>query len=125
MRRLAIAAVFAVAVLGATVAAHGEVYCRDNLCVSFEARLRPHDLPRERPVPVTVSLGGSVGTMDGSRPPQLREITVAMNRAGKVFTGGLPTCAASQLQQTSSEAALRLCRVALVGHGSFAAKVDF
>jgi hypothetical protein len=125
MRRLAIAAVLAVALLGVAVAARGEVSQRGNLRVFFDGRLRPQALPRERPAPVTVSLDGSVGTVDGSRPPQLREISVAMNRAGRLFTAGLPTCGASQLQRTSSEAALRLCRSALVGHGSFAAKVDF
>jgi hypothetical protein len=124
MRRLLIAAVIATAVLGIVVAAQGEVYQRGNLRVTFDGRLRPHDLPRERPAPVTVSLDGTVGTVDGSRPPQLREITVAMNRAGKVFATGLPTCEASRLHQTSTEAALRLCRPALVGHGTFAAKVD-
>ncbi len=124
MRRLLIAAVIATAVLSIVVAAQGEVYQRGNLRVTFDGRLRPHDLPRERLAPVTVSLDGSVGTVDGSRPPQLREITIAMNRAGKVFAEGLPVCDASTLQRTSSEAALRLCRPALVGHGTFAAKVD-
>lgn len=125
MRRLFVAAFIATAVLGIVVAAQGEVYQRGNLRVTFDGRLQPHDLPRERLAPVTVSLDGTVGTVDGSRPPQLREITVAMNRAGKVFSEGLPTCAASTLQQTSSEAALSLCQSALVGHGTFAANVDF
>jgi hypothetical protein len=124
MRRLLIAAVVAAAVLGIVVAAQGEVYQRGNLRVTFGGRLLPHDLPRERLAPVTVSLGGTVGTVDGSPPPQLREITIAMNRAGKVFATGLPTCEASRLHQTSTEAALRICRPALVGHGTFAAKVD-
>ncbi len=124
MRRLATAAVLVVALLGAAVVARGEVYQRGNLRVSFDGRLRPHDLPRERLAPVTVSLDGTVGTVDGSRPPQLREISVAMNRAGKISTVGLPTCAASQIQRTSTQAALSQCRTALVGHGSFAAKVD-
>lgn len=124
MPRLVIAVIFALALLGAAVVAQGEVYQRGNLRVSFDGRLRPHDLPRERLAPVTVSLDGSVGTVDGSRPPQLREITVAMNRAGKLFSTGLPVCRPSQLQQTSSEAALRLCRAALVGHGTFAVNVD-
>jgi hypothetical protein len=125
MPRFVIAVVFALALLGAAVVAQGEVYQRGNLRVIFDGRLRPHDLPRERLAPVTVSLDGSVGTVDGSRPPQLREITVAMNRAGKLFSTGLAICRSSQLQQTSSEAALSLCRSALVGHGTFAAKVDF
>jgi hypothetical protein len=125
MRRLAIATVFVVALLGAAVVARGEIYQRGNLRVSFDGRLRPHDLPREQMAPVTVSLDGSIGTVDGSRPPQLREITVAMNRAGKIFTAGLPTCPAAKLQQTSTEAALALCRPALVGQGTFAVNVDF
>lgn len=124
MPRFVIAAVIAVTVLSVAVVAQGEVYQRGNLRVSFDGRLRPHDLPRERLAPVTVSLGGTVGTVDGSRPPQLREISVAMNRAGKISTAGLPTCASSQIQQTSTQAALRQCRTALVGHGRFAAKVD-
>jgi hypothetical protein len=125
MRRLSIAAIFAIALLGVAVVAQGEVYQQGNLRVFFDGRLKPHDLPRERPAPVTVSLDGSIGTVDGSRPPQLSEITVAMNRAGKVFSAGLPICNASRLQQTSTEAALELCRPALVGHGTFAANVDF
>jgi hypothetical protein len=125
MRRFAIAVVFAAALLGAAVVAHGETYQQGNLRVSFDGRIRPHDLPRERPAPVTVSLDGSIGTVDGTRPPQLREITVEMNRAGKIFAHGLPACDPSQVQQTTSEAALDLCRAALVGHGSFAANVDF
>lgn len=125
MPRFAIAAVVAIAVLGVAAMAHGEAYCRSNLCVFFDGRLQPHDLPRERLAPVRVSFDGSIGTVDGSRPPQLREITVAMNRAGKISSKGLPTCAAATLQQTSSEAALGLCRSALVGHGTFGVKVDF
>jgi hypothetical protein len=124
MRRLFISTVIATAILGIVVAAQGEVYQRGNLRVSFDGRLKPHDLPRERLAPVTVSLDGSVGTVDGSRPPQLREITVEMNRAGKLFSAGLPVCRSSLLQQKTSEAALDLCRSALVGHGTFAVNVD-
>jgi hypothetical protein len=125
MRRFATAAILTVALLGVAVGADAEVIQRDNVRVSYGGRLLPHDLPRERLAPVTVSLDGAISTVDGSRPPQLHEITVAMNRAGKIFSKGLPTCATSTLEQTSSEAALNLCRSALVGHGTFAAKVDF
>jgi len=44
-----------------------------------------------------------------STPPQLRDISIAMNRAGVVSVAGLPSCQASELQQTSTEAALALC----------------
>jgi hypothetical protein len=125
MRRLIISAVLALLALTGAVAARGELIQQGSLRVHFDGKLRPHALPRERLAPVSVSLEGDVSTSDGTRPPQLREMTIAVNRAGVVSANGLPTCSAPQLQQTSSEAALRACRSALVGRGHFGANVDF
>lgn len=125
MRRLALTAVLALTASIAVAAARAELIQQGNLRVSFEARLLPRELPRERRAPVSVSLGGTVRTADGSRPPQLREMTVAVNRAGRISVVGLPRCRAPELQQTTTEAALRRCRDALVGRGHFAANVDF
>ena len=124
MRRLAIAAVL-LACLPAGVAAARQFVQQGTLRVAFEAKLLPHALPRERNAPVTVHLAGAIRTTDGSTPPQLREISIAMNRAGVVSAKGLPSCQAPELQQTSTEAALAVCRGALVGRGHFAANVDF
>jgi hypothetical protein len=124
MRRLAIAAVL-LACLPAGVAAARQFVQQGTLRVAFEAQLLPHALPRERNAPVTVHLSGAIRTTDGSTPPQLREISIAMNRAGVVSAKGLPSCRAPELQQTSTEAALAVCRGALVGRGHFAANVDF
>lgn len=124
MRRLALTAVL-LACLPAGVAAARQFVQEGSLRVAFDAKLTPHDLPRERDAPVTVHLAGAVRTTDGSTPPQLRDISIAMNRAGVVSVAGLPSCQASELQQTSSEAALALCRKALVGRGHFAANVNF
>lgn len=124
MRRLAIAAVLLVC-LPAGVAAARQFVQQGTLRVAFEAKLLPHALPRERNAPVTVHLAGAIRTTDGSTPPQLREISIAMNRAGVVSATGLPSCQAPELQQTSTEAALAACPGALVGRGHFAANVDF
>lgn len=124
MRRLAIAAVLLVC-LPIGVASARQFTQKGNLRVAFEARLLPHALPREREAPVTVQLAGAIRTTDGSTPPPLREISIAMNRAGVVSVAGLPSCRASELQQTNTEAALALCRKALVGRGHFSANVDF
>ncbi len=124
MRRLAIAAVL-LACLPAGVAAARQFVQQGTLRVAFEAKLLPHSLPRERNAPVTVHLAGAIRTTDGSTPPTLREISIAMNRAGVVSAKGLPSCGAPELQQTSTEAALALCRNALVGRGHFEANVDF
>jgi hypothetical protein len=124
MRRFAIAAAL-LACLPVGGAAARQFVQEGTLRVAFEARLLPHALPREHNAPASVHLAGAVRTTDGSTPPQLREISIAMNRAGVVSTVGLPSCRASELQQTSTEAALAQCRDALVGRGHFAANVDF
>jgi hypothetical protein len=123
MRRFAIAVLLATAAL-ATVA-QSEPLQKESLRVEFDASIAPRALPRERPAPVTVRLGGTIGTADGSRPPALRELSIDFNRAGRLSVEGLPTCTANRLQQTTTEAALAACRGALVGHGSFSANVDF
>lgn len=124
MFRVAAVTVFALMTLAA-VAARGEVFQHESLRVSVDASISPHVLPRQRPAPVTVRLGGKISTADGTRPPALRELSIEMNRAGLLSTRGLPTCSAPRLQQTTTAAALAICRGALVGHGSFGASVDF
>jgi hypothetical protein len=126
MRRLLVAAVIAACCLPiGGAAARRQSIEKGNVRVSFGGRLAPHALPRERMAPVTVHLDGSVTTVDGSRPPQLQEVSVEINRAGRLSVAGLPSCPASALQQTSTETALDLCRKALVGHGRFGVNVDF
>lgn len=125
MRRLALSATFALLSLVAAVAAQGELVQKGNLRISFEGRIAPHVLPRAKPAPVTVHLRSSIGTVDGSRPPQLRKVSIAVNQTGHLSLTGLPACASGRLQQTSTAAALELCRGALVGHGVFDAVVEF
>lgn len=125
MRRGTIIGVgLALALLGAGVAS-AELTQRGNLRLAFDARFAPHSLPRDRDVPVTVSLSGSVRTTDGSRPPQLRALSLAVNRYGRISTRGLPVCRPSRIEATSSESARKACRGALVGRGRFGANVDF
>jgi hypothetical protein len=125
MRRFVfICLLFAVTLLGG-VTARGEVFPDGKLLLGFDARLAPHALPRDRAVPVTVRLHGTVKTLDGSRPPQLRRMSIAVNRYGLISTRGLPICRPEDLEGTSYEAALARCRGALVGRGRFGANVDF
>jgi hypothetical protein len=125
MKRLALIAVLlAAALLGATVA-RGEISGGDGLFVSFGGGFTPRSLPRDRDVPVTVNLNTSIKTTDGSRPPQLRRISFAVNRYGRITTKGLPTCRPGLLESTDVQAALEHCRPALVGRGRFAANVEF
>lgn len=124
MKRLAVIAVVSVALLGAALAGAQPVQ-RGDLRVRFDASFTPHALPRDRPAPVTVSFTGSIATDDGSPPPPLRRISLALNRYGHLTTRGLPTCRRDELETTSSEDALARCRPALVGHGRFGAQLVY
>jgi hypothetical protein len=121
--------VFALAAVATTLVGGGiaaaELTQHGGLRLSFNGGFTPHALPRDREAPVTVNLSGSVKTVDGSRPPQLRRMSIAVNRYGRISTVGLPTCLPGTLEATSSDAALERCRGALVGYGRFGANVDF
>lgn len=124
MKRLAFIVFLCAVLLGAGLA-RGESKVEDGLRLSFDARFAPHSLPRDRDVPVRVDVSGAIRSVDGSRPPQLRRISIAVNRHGRLFTRGLPTCARGRLETTSSTVALRRCGRALVGKGRFGANVEF
>lgn len=124
-RRLAIPIALLLAALLGAGAARGELSQSGNLRVAFDGGFSPRALPRDRLAPVTVHVDGSIRTTDGSRPPQLRRLTIAINRNGRLFTRGLPACPAGLIESTTTEAALERCRGALVGHGNFEANVDF
>ncbi|HWM63738.1 MAG TPA: hypothetical protein VNP96_07080 [Solirubrobacterales bacterium] len=125
MRRALLICGLSVATLLSAGIAQGELRQVGNLRLAFDGRFTPHALPRDRDVPVTVELNGSVRTTDGTVPPQLRSMSIAVNRYGKLSTEGLPTCRPSSLEATSSKEALARCRSALVGRGRFGANVDF
>jgi hypothetical protein len=103
--------------------AQGERIKSGDLIVSLSGEIAPRTLPRATAVPVKIRVEGDVKTLSGGRPAPLRRLRIAVNRQGKLFTRGLAVCSPAQLQGTSSEAALSACQPALVGRGSFEAKV--
>ncbi|HEY0319223.1 MAG TPA: hypothetical protein VGC49_13145 [Solirubrobacterales bacterium] len=125
LRRLAIPMLLCAAGLAAAAVADGELSQSGNVRISFDGGFSPNSLPRDRPVPVTVRIEGSIATTDGSHPPPLKRLEIELNRAGRLQSRGLPICATPILQSTSTETALRRCRPALVGRGSFRADLSF
>lgn len=122
-RRAAIPVLIAFLAIGWTATSRAERVVVDGLRVTFDANFAPNALPRDRPAPVDIKIHGVVATTDGSHPPPLRWLEVALNRNGRLSTVGLPICSASLLQSTSTETALDRCRPALVGQGKFRAQV--
>jgi hypothetical protein len=109
--------------LGAGLA-QAELSQDGNVRISFSGNFSPHALPRHRLAPVTIEVQGAIGTTDGTHPPAVQRIEIAINRHGRLSTEGLPACSSPLLQSTSSEIALRRCRPALVGRGRFGADVE-
>ena len=122
-RRVGIGVGLALAALLGAAFANGEVRRVGDLQVAFNGGFAPHSLPRERAVPVTLSVAGRIATTDGSHPPPLRWLRLEINRNGRLSTVGLPRCRASALQSTTSKGALARCQQALVGRGSYSAEL--
>ena len=121
-RRRSTALLALLAALALAAGAGAEPIQRGNLRIGFDARFAPRSLPRERAVPVKISLRSTIATTDGSQPPPLRGLRIALNRHGR-FAAGLPRCAAGELQSQPPAAALARCRAALVGRGRYRAEI--
>jgi hypothetical protein len=122
-QRLPIFVLAALLALAVAAGAWAAVEKSGNVLVRFNAEFSPHTLPRETPAPIEVTIKGEVSTTDGSHPPPLQWLEVELNRNGRLYTKGLPSCPSSLLQSTSTEEAKARCGRALVGHGSFSADI--
>jgi len=111
-------------VRGAASASTAEIAQRGNLRVSFSGALAPKKLPRKGMAPVAVSLGGRISTTDGSDPPALERIEIALNRAGRLDPTALPSCRLEQIQPASTTYARKACAASQVGEGTFKAAVS-
>ena len=103
--------------------AKGGVVQRGDLRVSVDGELSPRLLPRLGAAPVAIAVGGHIATTDGSAPPQLRRLTIAINRHGRLDSRGLPVCHLAEIQPASTADALRACHRSRIGQGSFSADV--
>jgi hypothetical protein len=106
-----------------SVPAASEVVQRGTLRVSFSGGLSPKKLPRHGGAPISVEIGGRISTTDGTDPPGLSRIEIAINRRGHLDPSALPSCRLDQIQPASTGYARRICAGAMVGEGSFNAAV--
>jgi hypothetical protein len=94
-----------------------------NLIVAVEGNISPLQLPRHRPAPVSLQIGGRIATADGTALPRLTQIRLEIAGRGVLDTRGLAVCPRARLRNASSRQALTRCRAALVGRGTIAADV--
>jgi hypothetical protein len=105
--------------------AHAELSASGNLFITFKGGISPNALPRAKPAPIAVAMAGKVRTLSGDKPPALRNVTIALNRAGVLDTQGLPTCSKGRVEGSSSAQALASCSDALVGTGRYRARTTY
>jgi len=113
----------ALAALTLTSLAKAEITQHGTLRIAFKGSLSPHALPRSGAAPVRVTVGAKISTTNGKIPPQLRKISIAINKNGRFDPTGLPVCRLDQIQPSTTEDALDACRDSLVGEGTFSARV--
>lgn len=109
--------------LGVAAVASAAVVGRGDLRVTVLGQILPYKLPRTAPAPIAVFIAGHIGTRDGSVPPQLRKMTVEVNRHGLLQSRGLPACTLPKVQPANTRRALDQCSDALVGSGRFWASI--
>jgi hypothetical protein len=104
------------AALGATIQSEG-------LRITVLSQLKPYKLPRAKPAPIAVFVAGHLENTDGGVPPQLRRLTVDVNRHGLLQSRGLPVCRIPRVQPASTRRALANCGGAVIGSGRFWANI--
>lgn len=118
MRRGGLPALALLVVVALAGVARAEVEQQGDVIVSFDGGITPKALPRTELAPVAVAIDSSFKSAEGlDPPPQLQTISIAINRAGKIFDRGLPTCRVRKIQPTTIRAARRICGGAIVGNG--------
>lgn len=124
MRRAGLLAAALLVALAAAAVAQAEVEKQGDVIVSFDGGIAPRALPREGVAPVAVTVDGTFKSSEGADPPpQLRTIAIAINKAGKIFDQGLPTCRVRKIQPATISAAKRICGPAIVGGGHVQVRV--
>lgn len=124
MKWLSVVCVALVLAAGAALAFGAQVGS-DGQVASFEAKLSPGALPRDRLVPVKIRVEGEFLATPENNLAQLRSLEIAVNRHGKLNTNGLPSCRMHQLVATTAKSALAHCGKALLGRGLIRSATEF
>lgn len=120
-----VAATILVGLLAGVSVSTAEVVQRAGVLVNFDGGISPKSLPRTGSAPVAVSVDTAFRSTEGADPPpQLRRISIAINRGGRIFDRGLPTCRVRRIQPATIAAARRICGAAIVGSGRVWVRVD-
>jgi hypothetical protein len=112
-----LAAVLAAAIPVSAAIAGETVTGADGNTQSIEAGVSPKALYKKTASPATLSVDVKTGATAGIPSPAVHDV-IDFDQNLSLATKGLPTCNASQLQNTSTEAAETACGKAKIGSGT-------
>ena len=95
----------------------------NNIEATFEGGASPKALPKKGTAPVTLTLNGSMASLDGSHLRALNTVSLDFDKAGEINTTGLAQCSVAKLESTTTKNAEQKCRSAIVGKGEVTADV--
>jgi hypothetical protein len=114
---LAVAATAIVALLAVVGTASGIVIKSGNIEAELDGGISPSALPKKEKAPLTLTLEGSMKTLDKTHLPASKTISLDFDKAGELFTKGLPTCTTGSLESTLTAQAKAKCKGSIVGSG--------
>jgi hypothetical protein len=112
-----LAAIVAAAIPVSAAIAGETVSGPDGNTQSIEASVSPKTLYKKTASPATLSVDVKTGSSTGIPSPAVHDV-IDFDQNLTLATKGLPTCNASLLQNTSTEAAEKACGKAKIGSGS-------
>jgi hypothetical protein len=96
----------------------------NDLVIRADGAFEPRLLPKRQFAPISFEGHIDISAKSGGRPAALERIELGFDRDGRLSTGGLPTCAATEVAGASPGEARRLCANAIVGRGHVEASID-
>src|SRR5215203_5736434 len=91
-RALAIAA-SAVAVMAVVVGSAAGITIKEgDIEATFDGSFSPTAFPKKDKAGLTLKLEGKIKKTDGTHPPAVKSVSLDFDKAGELFTKGLPTC---------------------------------
>lgn len=113
------------AVLVFSTGGKAEVTISHDTVIRFNSRVFPKALPRSGSAPVGIHIEGHLKPRKKKEPAPLTRLELAIEKAGKLDTRGLPLCDVSELDPATSARAMELCGDARIGHGRVKARSTF
>jgi len=122
---LALGAIVALVVGSIAVAAKPTVIQVGNLKLTFNGGFSPKGLSKTKLTPITLNISGKIETTDGKHPPALKEFVLEADRNSGVSAKGVPACKQGKLEATTTAAAEKACKPAIIGKGTTNVEISF